>query len=224
MLVIEIARPLDLSPRAEPRALGQLAVRRLKEGFDAIAVCCDGSDSSDSLQDLVATVRAIEGCPSYRDVPVLAKDWLLHPLQLLDTVDAGAAGFLGLVRQVSGGGTMTLSRFGTALGLDVPVEVVNAQEAAEAARAGVSLYALGTSVGISVSVPGFRESVTEGVLETLPFGSLSIVGVRTVEECRRARYAGADALLVRREMIEGLSDREVVQLVDDIRYACSGDE
>ena len=66
--------------------------------------------------------------------------------------------------------------------------------------------------------------MTEGVLETLPFGSLSIVGVRTVEECRRARYAGADALLVRREMIEGLSDREVVQLVDDIRYACSGDE
>ena len=60
-------------------------------------------------------------------MPVLARDWVIHPLQLVEAKEAGAAGMLGVIGQVNGRGTAVLSSFGAALGLDVPVEVVNAK-------------------------------------------------------------------------------------------------
>jgi hypothetical protein len=113
-------------------------------------------------------------------VPVVARDWVIHPLQLVEAKEAGAAGVLGVVGQVrshgasvahhstrlgawrrcgralphvlarrlmracvcvcvrvcrvvcgclqvNGRGTAVLSSFGAALGLDCPVEVVNAR-------------------------------------------------------------------------------------------------
>jgi indole-3-glycerol phosphate synthase len=58
---------------------------------------------------------------------VLARDWIIHPLQLAEAKEAGAAGVLGVIGQVNGRGTAVMSSFGAALGLDCPVEVVNAR-------------------------------------------------------------------------------------------------
>jgi hypothetical protein len=58
--------------------------------------------------------------------PVIARDWIIHPLQLVDAKDAGAAGVLGVIGQVNGRGTAVMSSFAAAIGLDAPVEVVNA--------------------------------------------------------------------------------------------------
>jgi len=60
-------------------------------------------------------------------VPVLARDWIIHPLQLVEAKEAGAAGVLGVIGQVNGRATAVMSSFGAALGLDAPVEVVNAR-------------------------------------------------------------------------------------------------
>lgn len=57
----------------------------------------------------------------------MARDWIIHPLQLVEAKEAGAAGVLGVIGQVNGRATPVMSSFGTALGLDVPVEVVNAR-------------------------------------------------------------------------------------------------
>jgi indole-3-glycerol phosphate synthase len=62
-----------------------------------------------------------------RGKPVLARDWIIHPLQLAEAKEAGAAGVLGVIGQVNGRGTAVMSSFGAALGLDCPVEVVNAR-------------------------------------------------------------------------------------------------
>lgn len=43
--------------------------------------------------------------------------------QLVECKESGAAGALGIVCQVSAGGTATISSFAAALGLDAPVEV-----------------------------------------------------------------------------------------------------
>lgn len=58
---------------------------------------------------------------------MLARDWIIHPLQLVEAKEAGAAGVLGVIGQVNGRGTAVMSSFGAALGLDCPVEVVNAR-------------------------------------------------------------------------------------------------
>ena len=60
-------------------------------------------------------------------VPVLAKDWAVHPLQVVDAKEAGAAGYIGVIAQVNGRGTALLSSFAARIGLDAPVEVVNAR-------------------------------------------------------------------------------------------------
>lgn len=62
-----------------------------------------------------------------RGKPVLARDWVIHPLQLVEAKEAGAAGVLGVIGQVNGRATAVMSSFGAALGLDCPVEVVNAR-------------------------------------------------------------------------------------------------
>jgi Indole-3-glycerol phosphate synthase len=39
------------------------------------------------------------------DAPVLMRDWILHPLQIVDAKEAGAAGVLGVITSVMGDGT-----------------------------------------------------------------------------------------------------------------------
>lgn len=50
------------------------------------------------LADLFAVCQAVEA-------PVLVRDWVLHPLQIVDAKEAGAAGLLGIVTSVTGNGT-----------------------------------------------------------------------------------------------------------------------
>jgi Indole-3-glycerol phosphate synthase len=50
------------------------------------------------LADLFAVSQAV-------DAPVLMRDWILHPLQIVDAREAGAAGVLGIVTSVSADGT-----------------------------------------------------------------------------------------------------------------------
>jgi len=61
-------------------------------------------------------------------VPVFARDWYLHPLQIVDVKAAGATGVIGIVASVTQRGSPVLSSFGAALGLDCPVEIVNLNE------------------------------------------------------------------------------------------------
>ncbi len=48
---------------------------------------------------------------------------MIHPLQVVEVKQAGAAGVLGVIGQVNGRGTAVMSSFAAAVGLDAPVEV-----------------------------------------------------------------------------------------------------
>jgi len=168
-------------------------------------------------------------------VPVLCRDWIIHPLQIVEAKEAGAAGVLGVVAQVSGRGTGVMSSFAAALGLDCPVEVVNAREAEALARQGLGFFGVTLGVGLQVAVPGFAADVARGVLGGLPFGSLSLVGCRTVDEARAARAAGADAVLVTRALLlEGCAPQDAAaearaladptRVLTELKYALSGDD
>ena len=70
----------------------------LAAGADAIAVPTDSEDTPSSLADVFAVTHAV-------DAPVLMRDWILHPLQIVDAKEAGAAGVLGVITSVMGDGT-----------------------------------------------------------------------------------------------------------------------
>jgi indole-3-glycerol phosphate synthase len=179
-----------------------------------------------------------------RPVPVLRRDWIIHPIQIVEAKEAGAAGVLGVVAQVSSRGTGVMSSFAAAIGLDAPVEVVNAREAEALARQGLGFFGINLAVGLQVAVPGFAADVAKGVLSDLPFGSLSLVGARSVGEASKARRAGADAIFVTRQLLVsegggggegrggGLSSAEAqakalsdpARVLAELRYATSGDD
>jgi indole-3-glycerol phosphate synthase len=176
--------------------------------------------SAQGLQDLFAVVQAA------KRVPVLARDWIIHPLQLAEAKEAGAAGVLGVIGQVNGRGTAVMSSFGSAIGLDAPVEVVNAREVEGLSRVGVTFYGINLSVGLSVAVPGFATDMAHGLLGELPFGAISIVGVKDLEQARKARLSGADALLIKKEMIEAAAaeGKDLRTLLDQVLYVTCGDD
>eukprot|EP00879_Flechtneria_rotunda_P025260 GHRR01026833.1.p1 GENE.GHRR01026833.1~~GHRR01026833.1.p1 ORF type:complete len:246 (+),score=57.86 GHRR01026833.1:184-921(+) len=217
VIVVEVTRP---TPATTPQQLGVLAKQAIACGADALCVRLDTEDTPEGLKDLFAVVQAARG------VPVLARDWIIHPMQLVEAKEAGAAGVLGVIGQVNGRGTAVMSSFAAAIGLDAPVEVVNAREMNGLSRAGVVFYGVNLSVGLSIAVPGFATDMAHGLLGGMPFGTISLVGVKDVEQARKARLSGADAILVKKEMIEAAAaeGKDLRTLLDQVQYVTCGDD
>lgn len=192
----------------------------------AFSVCTDIDDTPEGLNDLFLVRRVANEHGSF----VLQQDWFLHPYQLVDAIESGAAGVLGIVTSVSGKGTLIMSSYAAALGLDAPIEVVNLQELkqleTDSMNAGAGppvLYGLNISVGLSVTIPGFGSDVAKGLLGELPFGSMTVVGCKSVQEARAARIAGADALLVKSSLLVAHKD-DVDALVNALIAATNFDD
>lgn len=73
-LVLEACRSEAVSSSQQ---LAELAARLAEAGADAIVVRTDAEDSPHGLADLFAVCRAV---PPW--VPVLRRDWFIHPLQV----------------------------------------------------------------------------------------------------------------------------------------------
>jgi hypothetical protein len=116
-----------------------------------------------------------------------------------------------------------MSSFSAALGLDAPVEIVNLAELKAMETYGVPFFALNISVGLSVKIAGFGSDVAAGILGELPLGAISLVGVKSLDEARAAREAGADTLFIRRELVADWYGREK-QLVEALIDATNGDD
>ncbi|CAG9460059.1 unnamed protein product [Pedinophyceae sp. YPF-701] len=221
-LIVEVRRT-GPTPEDVATAVRDMATA----GADAVAVPTDLEDTPDGLADLeAACVAAREVEPRLgRKVPVLMKDWILHPYQLIQAKKVGAGGGIGLVTQVSGArGTAVVSAFAARMGMDCPVEVVNLQETEAMIEAGVALFAFSTSIGLSVSLPGFKEQVASSLIGKLPHGCLSLMSARDVQEAVAAREAGADMVLLRWELFEGCDLAASREIISAIKMATSGDD
>jgi len=208
---------------SSPKELAEVATRLSKGGADALIVPTDSDDTPEGLSDLFNVSRA---AAEIRPIPppVLCRDWFLHPLQIVDAKEAGCAGVVGIISSVTGPkGTPVMSSFASALGLDAPVEIVNLAEMKAMETFGVPFFALNISVGLSVRIAGFGRDVAAGILGELPFMAVSLVGVKSLEEARAAREAGADSLFIRRELVWEWQGRET-QLVDALIDATNGDD
>ncbi|KAF5840700.1 hypothetical protein DUNSADRAFT_15795 [Dunaliella salina] len=224
VLVLELARPENTSTTSQE--LAQMAREFVAAGADALAVRCDSNDTTSGLTDLFCVTQAVG-----KDVPVIANDWMIHPLQVVEVKQTGAAGVLGIIHQVNGRGTAVMSSFTAAIGLDCPVEVVNAQEVEALARTGVAFYGINLNVGLNLPIPGFSTDIAHGILGELPFGAISMVGVRTLEEARKARLSGADSLFIKKELIDAALAKHgpnrmyaIKQLCDQLSYLTSNDD
>jgi indole-3-glycerol phosphate synthase len=157
-------------------------------GAAAVSVLTDGPYFQGSLDDLAAVRRAVA-------VPLLRKDFIIDPYQLYEARAAGADLVLLIVAALERSALGTLLALTHELGMEALVEVNTEEEAHMAVAAGARLAGINNRNLRSFEV----DMATTGRLRPL-FPPETIVaglsGIRTVEDARRLRAAGADAVLV----------------------------
>ena len=201
-IIAEIKRR---SPSAGDIAAGasapDQALRYQAAGADALSVLTDEKYFGGTLADLEAVTALFRASPAPgsslpapRSLPCIRKDFMVHPIQVLEARAAGAAAILLIVRALADPELASLHAAARAAGLDALFEIHNEAEldralAQEASIIGVNnrdLAIFRCDLGLSERlIPRFPASVT----------AVSESGIHTAADAARARACGAHAIL-----------------------------
>jgi indole-3-glycerol phosphate synthase len=198
-----IAEVKKASPSAGPIREGDplfFARAMAGGGAAAISVLTEERHFGGSLDDLA---RVAAGVP----VPVLRKDFLVDPYQLLEARAAGASAALLIVALLSDAELTVLLREAAALGLGALVEVHDAPELERALAAGAAIVGINNRNLKTLKVD---VETTYALRPHIPAGTVVVSesGQRTRADLERLAAAGIDAVLVgealmRAEDVEG---------------------
>jgi indole-3-glycerol phosphate synthase len=166
----------------------ELAAAYAGAGAAAISVLTEPHHFGGSLADLGAVAGAVE-------VPVLRKDFVVEPVQLLEARASGASLVLLIAAVLSEDGLRRLRERAEAMGMHALVEVHDADEARRALASGARIVGVNNR-----SLKSFE--VDLGVCERLRplLADAEVVvaesGIHTAADLRRLRAAGYGAFLV----------------------------
>jgi indole-3-glycerol phosphate synthase len=157
-------------------------------GARAVSVLTDPRYFGGSLADLAAVRAAV-------DVPVLRKDFIVDPLQLLESRVAGASAVLLIVRALEPRALAELSDAARELGLARLIEVHDATELERAVP--LAPEAIGVNARDLDTFAVTRDGVAP-VLRAVPPGIAAVAesGIERREDVERVAAWGADAILV----------------------------
>ncbi|GBC87541.1 Indole-3-glycerol phosphate synthase [bacterium HR12] len=175
-------------PLAEDADAAALARRYEEAGAAAVSVLTEPRHFGGSLADLRAVHLAVS-------VPVLRKDFLVHPDQVLEARVGGADAVLLIVAALSRSELEAMLATARDLGLDALVEVHTEAELETALRAGAEV------IGVNARDLETLEVDPEGALEILaqvPSDRVAVAesGISTRAQVEAALAAGARAVLV----------------------------
>ena len=107
-----------------------------------------------------------------------------------------------------------------------PAALPVAQELDGLGKLGVVFFGINLGVGISVALPGFASDLAHGLLGEMPFGAITLVGAKSLEDARKARLSGADAVLVKKECWEAAQaeGRPLEVMLEQVRYLTGSDD
>lgn len=159
-----------------------------RAGAAAISVLTEPERFGGTLQDLEDVARAVS-------VPVLRKDFIVHPVQLYQARALGASAALLIARALSGSALLELAQIAEDIGLETLVEVRDAAELALALHAGAKVIGVNNRNLESLVM---EHGTAERIVPLIPRTVVAIAesGMRTASDVGRAAAAGADAVLV----------------------------
>lgn len=167
----------------------EIAESYSKGDADAVSVLTDREYFKGDLS-YIADVRHI-----LRGVPVLRKDFIIDPLQILEARSVGADSFLLISAILEPSLLCELLEFGRSLGMEALVESHDEIELERSVEAG--------AVILGVNNRDLRDftvdiSHSERLIGLMPKGSVAVSesGIKNREHCARLRTAGFDAVLV----------------------------
>jgi indole-3-glycerol phosphate synthase len=195
--VAVIAEVKRASPSRGPLNLAlepaDLAVRYAAAGAAAVSVLTEEGRFRGSLADLAGAHEGLAAAG--REVPLLCKDFIVDPYQVVEARAAGAAAVLLIVAALEDGALEGLYAAARGLGLAALVEAHDEREVERAA-------ALEGAV-IGINNRDLRDftvdlAVTERLLPRVPAGRIVVSesGVRGPADVRRLAGAGVSAVLV----------------------------
>jgi indole-3-glycerol phosphate synthase len=174
----------------EPRSLAR---EYIAGGAAAISVLTNQPYFQGSLGDLDATANVAHASP--RTVPVLRKDFIIDPYQIVEARAHGADAVLLIVAALDDALLTEFLAAGTALGMDALVEVHDEREMERAAAAGANLVGINNRDLKTFSVD---LGVSERLAPLAPDDAIVVAesGIFGPREVKRLHDAGARAVLV----------------------------
>jgi indole-3-glycerol phosphate synthase len=157
-------------------------------GARAMSVLTDGTYFGGDLTDLIAVRDTVA-------LPVLRKDFILHPVQIYEARAVGADGILLIVRILSDAELVSLRELAQALGMGVLVEAHDAEEVDRALSTGADILGVNNR---DLATFHTTLDVTLGLLDRLPSDVVVVSesGIRTASDVERLGASGVDAVLV----------------------------
>lgn len=159
-----------------------------RAGAAGISVLTEPAFFDGSLEHL-REVRAAVG------TPVLRKDFLVTPYQLVEARAHGADAVLLIVAALAQEDLRALSRLAADLELMALVEVHTAEELSRAVDAGAGVIGINSR---SLRTLEVDTTLFERIVDAIPDDAVAIAesGIRSPEDVRRCRAAGFDAFLI----------------------------
>jgi indole-3-glycerol phosphate synthase len=169
------------------------AVAYQSAGADALSVLTDMKYFGGSLEDLEEVAKRLRA--SGPRPPCIRKDFMAHPVQVLEARQSGASAILIIVRALNDAEIGALHAAARAAGLAALFEVHAEGEVARAAAHGAEIIGVNNR-----DLDVFRTDLelSERLIARFPAGvtAVSESGISTAADAARARRAGAHAVLV----------------------------
>jgi indole-3-glycerol phosphate synthase len=162
-------------------------------GAAAVSVLTEPTFFDGALEHLAAVRDALR--ESHEAVPVLRKDFIVSEYQVLEAKAAGADAVLLIVAALDPAELRSLAEFAAEWGMDVLVEVHNAQEVSVALGAGARIVGINNRNLRTLEVD---VKASEALIALMPpdVVAVSESGLRTPDDLARLRQLGYRAFLV----------------------------
>ena len=193
-IIAEIKRrsPSAGDIKAGANALDQ-AKRYQAAGADALSVLTDEKFFGGSLTDLEDVTAHFRG--SAPAIPCLRKDFMVHPVQVVQACEAGASAILIIVRALTDDEIRPLATAAKIAGLDALFEVHHEADLARAVRHGAKIIGVNNR---DLAIFKTDLALSERLIPQFPRDVIAVSesGIHTAADAARVRAAGAHAVLV----------------------------
>lgn len=174
---------------------------------DCFSILTDTDYFGGTLQDLWDVVEFLE-CHS-RKTPCLRKDFMVHPVQVVEAAEAGARCILVIVRALEDDEIKALRDAAGIAGLDVLYEIHEERELEKALRFDPKIVGVNNR-----DLRRFKTdlAVSEFLIPRIPDGIVKVSesGISDPADAARARACGADAILVGEALMKAENPEELV--------------
>jgi indole-3-glycerol phosphate synthase len=167
------------------------ALRYQAAGASALSILTDEKYFGGTLTDLSSvTAHFVNAGP-----PCLRKDFMVHPIQVLQSRLAGASAILIIVRALSDDEIAALQHAATAAGLAALYEIHNEDDLDRAVRHGAKIIGVNNR---DLAIFKTDLALSERLIPLLPKNVVAVSesGIATAADAARVRAAGAHAVLV----------------------------